>query len=131
MKKKEIARVKNSSEFKGKCEKTIKCLPTNMKRIAFAVVFLTFVLPINNQVFADKEIKPGKKQATLILSNGRKIVLNTCSDSIVNLKTNNIHIKIDSTGIRYITTDNTIKTIPVKSKSVKEKTSHKKRTKTR
>jgi len=127
MKKREIAIVKNVLEFKGKCEKAVKCLPITRKQIIIAVVFLIFVLPINKQAFADKEIKPGKKQAILILSDGKKIVLNTCSDTIVNSKTSNVHIKIDSSGINYfITDDSTKKPIPVKSKLVIEKSPDKK-----
>ncbi len=121
MKKREIARLKNLSEFKGKTEKEAKCLPTSMKQLIIAVIFLIFVLPINKKAFADKEIKPGRKQATLILSDGRKIVLSMSSDTIVNSKTKDIHIKIDSTGISYFTTDIKKKSSQVKSDSIKKK----------
>ena len=121
MKKRVCAGIKNSSEFKGKCEKVAQCLPMNMKQIVFAVVFLIFVFPINKQALADKEIKPGRRQAVLILSDGSKIVLNTNSDTIVNSKSTNVRIKIDSTGINYFMIDSIKKLNQVKSKSVKKK----------
>ncbi len=120
MKKREIAKVKNSLEFKGKFEREAKRLSRSTKQIIIAVIFLTFVLPINKQVFADKKIKPGRKQATLILSDGRKIVLSTSSDTIVNSKTTGVHIKIDSSGINYFTTENKKKSSHAKSKLIKK-----------
>ena len=121
MKKREIAKSKNSLEFKGKFEREDKRLSRSMKQIIIAIVFLTFIIPINQKVLADHKIKPGRKQATLILSDGRKIVLNTGSDTIVNSKTTDVHIKIDSTGISYITSDFKKKSSNTKSKLVKKK----------
>jgi hypothetical protein len=121
MKKREIARSKNVLEFKGKIEKEAKCLPISMKQIIIAVVFLTFILPINKQAFADKKIKPGRKQATLILSDGRKIILSTSSDTIVNSKTTDVHIKIDSTGINYMIIEKKKESSPAKSKLIEKK----------
>lgn len=120
MKKREIAKLKNVSEFKGKLEKANDSLSIKMKRIISVVFSLIFIILVNKQVLADKGIKPGKKQATLILSDGRKILLNTSNDTIVNLKTIGLRIKIDSTGVSYIFDDK--KTLNhSKSKSVKNK----------
>ncbi|MGQ1909065.1 hypothetical protein ACT3CE_04695 [Marinifilum sp. RC60d5] len=102
MKKRKIAKSINFLDRKGKLVNATICL----HRFAIALVVVAFILPANNQVLADKKIKPGKKQATLILSDGRKIVLGTKSDTIVNSKTKGVRIKVDSTGINYITIDN-------------------------
>lgn len=77
----------------------------NLKQVAIAFVFTTFMLPINNRALADKEIKPGKKQATLILSDGSKILLGVKSDTIVNSQNKDVRIIVDSTGINYVTVD--------------------------
>jgi hypothetical protein len=120
MKKRGIAKLKNLSEFKGKLEKANDSLPIKMKRIISVVFSLIFIISVNKQVLADKDIKPGKKQATLILSDGSKIILDTTNDTIVNLKTIGLRIKIDSTGVSYIFDDK--KTLNnSKSKSVKNK----------
>lgn len=121
MKKREIANSKNLLVYIGKFERASKVLSINLKRIVIALIFLTFILPINKQVLADKKIKPGKKQATLILSDGRKIILNMSSDTIVNSKTSNVRIKIDSVGINYITTDSIKQLNQAKSKTIEKK----------
>ena len=106
MKKRDIAKSIVLPGLEGKCEKAGNGVRKSMKRIAIAFVLLTFTLPINSQVLAsDKKIKPGKKQATLILSDGSKIVLNTKSDTIVSSTTKGVRIVVDSTGINYITMD--------------------------
>jgi ferric-dicitrate binding protein FerR (iron transport regulator) len=105
----------------NKFKKITKELSLNIKQIAIVVALLTFFLPINKQALADKKIKSGKKQATLILSDGSKIILNTKSDTIVSSEKTGIRIKIDSTGINYITTDNAKELKYSQSKPVKKK----------
>ncbi|MCW3806918.1 hypothetical protein [Plebeiibacterium marinum] len=61
----------------------------------------------NSQIIKDEkkittEIKPGKKKATLILSDGRRIELEANRDTILQSNVSGINIKIDSTGINYI-----------------------------
>lgn len=124
MKKRDIAKSIILTGFNGKCEKATSGVKINMKRIAIALVLVAFTLPINSQVLAsDKKIKPGKKQATLILSDGSKIVLNTKSDTIVSSTTKGVRIIVDSTGINYITVVDSLKKVKnnPKSKPVKKK----------
>lgn len=116
MKKKEIAGL---IKFKGKRESATHGLRVITKRIITVGFFLIFIVPLNKQVLADKEIKPGKKQATLILSDGRKILLGTSKDTIINIEASNVRIKIDSTGVNYIF-DNKRTTNVSKTKSVKK-----------
>ena len=106
MKKKEVARSRIRLRFINTLKKGDKQVLANIKRVGLAFVFVAFILPLNGQIVADKKIKPGKKQATLILSNGKKIMLKSSSDTIVNSQTTGVQIKIDSCGINYITPDN-------------------------
>jgi hypothetical protein len=127
MMKRDITRRRNLLKLK----KIAKGLRINMKRIIIALVFLSFIIPMSKPALADKEIKPGKKQAVLILADGRQIVLGASSDTIVNSKSAGVHIVIDSTGINYITADSTIKVkqdtckimkcVPAKIKPAKKK----------
>ncbi|MGQ1784709.1 MULTISPECIES: hypothetical protein [unclassified Saccharicrinis] len=67
--------------------------------IFIVILFLIVgILPSNNHVMAD--IKPGKKKATLILSDGRKFVL-TDTDTLLNSGIPGVKIRIDSLGIHY------------------------------
>lgn len=121
MKKRKIARSKIWLELNGTFENVAKCKAMGIKQMVTVLVLLTFALPVNSQVKADEKIKPGKRQATLILSDGRKIVLNTSNDTIVNSATTGVRIKIDSLGINYFTTDSIVKLKLQKNKSEKKK----------
>ncbi|NOU59295.1 hypothetical protein [Marinifilum caeruleilacunae] len=121
MKKREIAILNKLLAVKGKRTRAKTGL-LQIKRVAIAIVLVAFMLPVNQHALAnDKKIKPGKKQATLILSDGRKIVLGTKSDTIVNSQTNGVRIVVDSTGINYITTDSIKKVIELKKKEIESK----------
>lgn len=107
MKKREIAVANSAMDFKGENENTSKDSKTNIKRLAVVFILLAFCMPLSKNVLANKEekIKPGKKQATLILSDGSKLILGASSDTIVSSKTTGIRIIVDSTGINYISID--------------------------
>lgn len=107
MKKREIAVANSAMDFKGENENASKDSKTNIKRLAVVFILLAFCMPLSKNVLANKEekIKPGKKQATLILSDGSKLILGASSDTIVSSKTTGIRIIVDSTGINYISID--------------------------
>ena len=73
--------------------KSLKMMMQSFMVIAF---LLGIMMPSN------ADIKPGKKRATLILSDGSKIELNG-NDTIVNSNVKGIKIKVDSLGISYQT----------------------------
>ncbi|WP_282015417.1 hypothetical protein [Marinifilum flexuosum] len=107
MKKREIAAPKSAMGFKGDNENASKGSRTSIKRLAVVFILLAFCMPISKNVLANKEekIKPGKKQATLILSDGSRLILGASTDTIVSSKTTGIRIIVDSTGINYISID--------------------------
>ncbi|WP_421918832.1 hypothetical protein [Marinifilum sp.] len=122
MKKRGIAKSKIQIGINGKVEKACKKLRISIQQFVIAFVLAVCILPLSNEVLAsDKKIKPGKRQATLILSDGRKIVLNTSSDTIVNSQTKGVRIVVDSTGINYITTRDEEKVETVKKSTVAKK----------
>ncbi|PXY03231.1 hypothetical protein DF185_03875 [Marinifilum breve] len=129
MKKRESVAQKSAMGFRGKIEKASKDCKTSIKKLVVVFILLAFCMPISNNVLANKDekIKPGKRQATLILSDGSKIILGASSDTIVNSKTTGIRIIVDSTGINYISLDS-LKKMPKihKLDSVKTQKSQKK-----
>ncbi len=68
--------------------------------IIVIIVQLSSITPVNINLLADG-IKPGKRKATLVLSDGRKIELEAGRDTILNASPG-VKIKIDSSGVNYI-----------------------------
>ena len=78
----------------------------NVRAIVVLAVFLVFAFPGKNQLFANQGIEPGKKKATLVLSDGSIIELDAAKDTTFNAHRSGVSITIDSTGIRYVSNKN-------------------------